>query len=282
MTRITPITSILLVLTVAAIADDNPQVLQDATIVETLLRLEDFDLSSSEKAKATVERYLQRERGSERYFELIQKFKIKSAGEDLVALAAERPDETAGVRAVQVLIDHDQAALLASAINDEDEARAADLIAAMGRLGNPKVEQILSLVFADQKRSLAVRSAAARALGRSTQGQKDFLKLAAAGELPDDLKFTVADLLFASNHESIRSEAAKYLRPPASADETPLPPVGLLIKRRGDPEKGKEIFAKKGACAKCHQVGDEGRNVGPALTEIGGKLAKESMYVAIL
>ena len=35
-------------------------------------------------------------------------------------------------------------------------------------------------------------------------------------------------------------------------------------------------------CARCHKVGDQGVDVGPALTEIGDKLPKEELYAAIL
>jgi putative heme-binding domain-containing protein len=33
---------------------------------------------------------------------------------------------------------------------------------------------------------------------------------------------------------------------------------------------------------KCHRVGDEGKQVGPELSEIGSKLAPEAIYVSIL
>ncbi|MFM8399817.1 MAG: dehydrogenase, partial [Pirellula sp.] len=32
----------------------------------------------------------------------------------------------------------------------------------------------------------------------------------------------------------------------------------------------------------CHMVGNEGKNVGPSLTEIGNKLTREAMFVSIL
>jgi putative heme-binding domain-containing protein len=35
-------------------------------------------------------------------------------------------------------------------------------------------------------------------------------------------------------------------------------------------------------CIKCHRVGSEGGDIGPALTEVGTKLAKEALYESIL
>jgi putative heme-binding domain-containing protein len=43
---------------------------------------------------------------------------------------------------------------------------------------------------------------------------------------------------------------------------------GLLEKAPGDAAAGKALYASNG-CASCHQVGDQGTDLGPALTEIG-------------
>ena len=45
---------------------------------------------------------------------------------------------------------------------------------------------------------------------------------------------------------------------------------------------GKVFFRETVTCARCHKVGDQGIDVGPALTEIGSKLPKEELYAAIL
>ena len=226
MTKFAIAISVALVALVAVVvADDDPQALQDATIIETLLRLENFDLESSAKGKAAVERYLKRERGSDRYFELIEKFEIKSAADDLLALAVEKPGETAGVRAAQLLFKQGQENLLTGAIESDDAERAAAVVQALGLCNDPRVAEILGPLVAEKKKSLAVRSAAARALGRSLDGQRRLLKLAVDGALPADLKFTTADILLSSRDVAIQKEAAKHLELPASSGETPLPPI---------------------------------------------------------
>ena len=45
----------------------------DNTIVETVLRMQQFDLASSEKAQGAVTRYLDAKPGTENYFELIER-----------------------------------------------------------------------------------------------------------------------------------------------------------------------------------------------------------------
>jgi hypothetical protein len=57
---------------------------KDKLIIETVLRLQNFDLDSSAPAKAAVMRYLHAEQGSERYFELIERFQPVEIVESLV------------------------------------------------------------------------------------------------------------------------------------------------------------------------------------------------------
>ena len=43
-----------------------------------------------------------------------------------------------------------------------------------------------------------------------------------------------------------------------------------------------EVFNTVGTCSKCHKVSGAGKEVGPDLSEIGDKLSREDIYVAIL
>jgi putative heme-binding domain-containing protein len=52
---------------------------------------------------------------------------------------------------------------------------------------------------------------------------------------------------------------------------------------KGDAANGAAVFRRETtACIQCHQVRGEGREVGPALSEIGTKLPKEALVEAIL
>ncbi len=134
----------------------------------------------------------------------------------------------------------------------------------------------------DATRPLAVRSAAAAALGKSKAGEEYLLTLAKEKKVTADITFTVANVLLDSALPEVRGEAAKYLQLPAAGDARPLPPLGELVKMRGDPAHGKELFGDKATCTKCHIVGTQGRDVGPNLSEIGSKLSKDALLVAIL
>jgi putative heme-binding domain-containing protein len=61
-----------------------------------------------------------------------------------------------------------------------------------------------------------------------------------------------------------------------------LPPLEELAKKRGNAQNGKTVYFGAATCSQCHMVGNEGKNVGPSLTEIGNKLSREAMIVSIL
>ena len=54
----------------------------------------------------------------------------------------------------------------------------------------------------------------------------------------------------------------------------------MLAKRKGDPVSGKAVFQK--LCFACHKAGDVGIDFGPGLSEIGSKLPKSELLLAIV
>ena len=255
---------------------------KDALIVETLLRLDHFDLDAKPKTKAAVLRFLKANPGSEQFFQLVERFEIKDAGDMLLELAVAKPAETAGAKAAELLVKTDDKNRIAETLAGEDGNRAAALATALGNVGGKAAVDWLMPLVIDTTRPLAVRSAAVTALGKSKSGEEYLLTLAKEKKLSTDITFTVANVLLASPLPDMRSEAAKYLQLPAAADAKPLPPLSELLKMRGDSAHGKELFAERATCAKCHIIGGQGRDVGPNLSEIGSKLAKDALLVAIL
>jgi putative heme-binding domain-containing protein len=78
--------------------------------------------------------------------------------------------------------------------------------------------------------------------------------------------------------------AASASASPRSRDGRTLPTPAELARLTGDAHAGSVVFRNStGAnCIACHQIGEEGRMVGPPLTTIGQKLSKEQLYQAIL
>lgn len=57
-----------------------------------------------------------------------------------------------------------------------------------------------------------------------------------------------------------------------------------LLQLAGDPVRGKELFLKAEGvqCRNCHRVGDQGKTLGPELTQIGRRLNREKLLESLL
>lgn len=255
---------------------------KDARIVKTLQRLPGVDLSSKPEVKAALLRYLETVAGSDEYLALIEKFSLRETKDELLKLAIEKSDSTAGVKAAGLLVTFGERELLTKAIADPDPAKGAQVVAVLGLVADSQTNELLQPLVADAGQPLAIRSAAVTAIGRNAPGQAWLLELVEAGKLTKDLNFAAANVLLSSADDAIRTAAGKHLSLPATAGGEPLPPIAELVQRSGDVARGKELFATTGTCAKCHKVKGEGKEVGPDLSEIGTKLSKEALYLSIL
>jgi len=266
----------------AASAQDDAQRAKDALIVRTLLRLPGVELSQKPEAKAALLRYLDNQKGTEKYLEIVEKFGLRETKDELLKVATQQADGTLGMKAAGLLVKFGERDLLAKSIADPDPAKGAKVIGVLGLLSDAKTNDLLSPLVTDEQQPLAIRAAAVAAIGRNAPGQKWLLATVEQGKLPMDLKFTAANVLLSSADEAIKTAAGKHLSLPATAGGEPVPPIVDLVKRSGDAARGRELFATTGTCAKCHKVMGEGKEVGPDLTEIGSKLSKEAMYLSIL
>src|SRR5262249_11309166 len=110
---------------------------------------------------------------------------------------------------------------------------------------------------------LGVRREALRTLAQLDGGARGILDIARGGKLPVDLKTEATTLLHTTFtlDRRLRDEAARVLPLPTSSSGHPLPPIGELLRRDGDPEKGKAVFfrAVSNSCASCHRVCGQGQ-----------------------
>jgi len=271
------------VMTIPVNADPpDAQAAKDATIVQTILRLKGIDVEGTPKLKAAVLRHLKTLEGKPEYVVLIKSLKVRGVEAELLRLAIHQPDSTAGVGAAEILLEYKEDKRINDVIHGKDEDLAAGAVAVLGRVGSSQALQLIKPLVTDLRNSRIVRTAAARAVGRNLIGQRFLLERVAAGELPQDLNFAVANALFSSPDKEIRLQAAKYLKLPAAAEGVPLPPLAELVKQTGSASRGQQLFKTTATCIKCHKVRGEGKEVGPDLSEIGSKLSKEAMFVSIL
>ncbi len=273
-----------LVLTGGVAGAQDPPTLnpKDKMIVETVLRLKDFNIESSAPAKAAILRYLRSQPGTDQYFQLIERFQPVGIAQELTEFCLGHSDQTSGVRGAKLLFEMKQEQSLQEFLKGNDQEQAISAVKLIGQAGGKKTVPILLPLLKDSKAPIGVRTVAVSALGRRMDGQQELLDVVTQGKLPDELKFAVANVLLSSDDNSIASEAAKYLSLPATADSQPLPTVAELVKRTGDATAGFGVFREIGTCSKCHKVRGEGKEVGPDLSEIGSKLSREAMYVSIL
>lgn len=261
---------------------DDAQAAKDATIVETLLRLKTVNVNSRENLREAVIRHLELHKGTPKYVDLVERLNLLGVEQELLQIALANPASTEGVRAGGLLLKREQATLLLAKIEGTDEEVALKAVSLLGYIGSKAAMEILKPLAIDIERSRPIRTAAANSLGRSRLGEKYLLQVVQDKRLPADLNFTVANVLYASTDDAIRSEIAKHLTLPASAGSKPLPPVAELAMRTGNAPHGQELFKTKATCMKCHKVRGEGKEVGPDLSEIGSKLSREAMFVSIL
>jgi putative heme-binding domain-containing protein len=139
------------------------------------------------------------------------------------------------------------------------------------------VEKVL-----DMKSPMEEREAAVKALARTREGARSLLQLVDAGKFPPELKATAAFSL--AENKDVAREAAEKLPLPKAKGGAALPPIAELAARKGDAAAGAKVYRRPEGpnCIGCHQINEEGRLVGPPLSTIGNKLAREQLFESIL
>ena len=247
---------------------------------ELVARLDGSDIADADIAKR-LEEAVGYVAGTQAFVTLVGHFQLKHrVGEMLALAAAERTPEALAASAVHAAFALGGPEPVKQQLMAGD-ASSKRLLMALGIRGDGGAIGILKGFMADPSPPLEFKSDAIKALSRSNQGAMELVAMAKTNELPGNLPQAAAVAIAACPWEAVRQAAAEVL-PMPKAKGGALPPLGALIKRNGDVSRGKAVFAGAGTCAKCHIVGGEGRNVGPNLSEIGGKLGRPALYEAIL
>ncbi|MEI7684589.1 MAG: PVC-type heme-binding CxxCH protein [Planctomycetota bacterium] len=248
---------------------------------ESLNRLKNFDLKAHPETMKTLNDLLDRNKGTAAFVEMVAKFNVPNRDAELLAMAQKAPNDQVGVDAMRVLIDR-SLPVVKTGIEAKDPALATNTLQAIANAANPKANDVLLALVKDAKGDLEVRRLAARALARNKPGAVSLVNLQVDKKLPQDIHAAASSVLHQAPWKDVKSYADKLFPLPAAKDNLAIPAIGDLVKLKGDTLKGKELFFKVGTCANCHVVNGEGKEVGPNLSEIGKKLAKEAMYESIL
>jgi putative heme-binding domain-containing protein len=220
---------------------------RDRIIVETLIKLNKFDVEGNPKWKGAVLRYAESVRGSEEHLDIVRKFTLKEECPALLDNIIQKPTGSNAANATRLLIDLGKEELLAKALRNSSK-QAPEILILLGFTKHKASARIL-VSYLDSTSNSNLRKSAAKAL------------------------------LQVGNNEQ-KTLAQKFLGDaPSNANNPPLD-IARLAKKTGDPAKGRVAFQK--LCFACHKAGDIGIDFGPALTEIGSKLPKSELYLSIL
>ena len=252
-------------------ADDS----RDELIVQTVLKLESFNYDeSSDKVKASINRYLNRNLGKGDYFALVEKFAIK---DQLVNLTSLSTGDEVNPEAIGLLVKLGGEVAISKSLEVKGESRIK-FIKALGTVNSPIAVKALSAVI--QNKIDVDANNAATSLTKTSLGQLEIMELIGDKKISSKLVEKILPGLVSSADPEVRKMALKINDNNKGKISLKKYNIKSLITKRGSVTKGKQVYMK--ACFTCHKSGDIGIDFGPALTEIGDKLAREAMYVSII
>jgi putative heme-binding domain-containing protein len=254
---------------------------QTLVATEALARLPAFDLVQHPERAAALNRVLDQTRETTQFVALVGRFNIRDRYPELLKLAVSAPDQPPGFEAARTLLARDRK-LVEATLAGDDTPSAVGLAKALGNSADGGATALLIAQATNVDRPRELRQEAVRGLGKSKNGATKLVELARSKQLPEDVKPIAAFAIHAGAFEDLKKSAADIFPLPPARNDKPLPPLAQLLKSRGETERGKKIFADVGTCAKCHVVNNEGKEVGPNLSEIGSKLSREAMFESIL
>jgi putative heme-binding domain-containing protein len=220
---------------------------RDRIIVETLIKLNKFDVEGNPKWKGAVLRYAASVRGSEEHLDIVRKFTLKEECSPLLDTIIQKPRGSHAANATRLLIDLGKEELLANALRNSSK-QAPEILILLGFTKHKASAKIL-VSYLDSTPNSKLRESAARALLQVGDNEQKTLAQKHLGDTPSHVNNAPMD-------------------------------IARLAKKTGDPTKGRIAFQK--LCFACHKADDIGIDFGPALTEIGSKLPKSELYLSIL
>ena len=254
---------------------------RDLVVNEALKRIGSGDVGKNPKYAAAIEQMLNKVAGTPAFIELVNKFQVASRYPELLKLAQTRPDDQLGVDAMLVLVQRNQNDLLNQALKVADPAVAAATARAIGNAADGRTASLLLPIVKDGQRDLELRRQATRGLASTKNGAQELLALAADQKLDAALVSAASFQLHAAPWKEVKDAAEKLFPLPPAKDRN-LPAITELVKMKGDGGRGAQVFAKTAECGKCHVVNGQGKEVGPNLSEIGGKLSRQAFFESIL
>ncbi|MFA6945833.1 MAG: c-type cytochrome, partial [Pedobacter sp.] len=232
-------------------------------------------------ARQTLMEVLQAFSGKVDYLDLVRRYELQSETANLLQLAIAKSNEPIGVDAARLLLELKGTAILNESLHTSDSNQINSILTALGGVGNTESVGILENISLQKNQITEVREKAAEMLGKSRPGEDRALELLRTKKAPSELTPYFVAGLKGSRRKAVYDESLTFL-PEAVKNIRPKQSVTLneILTLTGNSKNGAAVF--KRSCNVCHQVGQEGFDVGPKLTEIGSKLPKEGLFDAII
>lgn len=237
-------------------------------------------VKSSPAAQKALKDVLQTLAGSREYIELVARYEVKEEKYNLLQLAINKHMEPIGKEAAKTLFKLGGASMVWQVINAKDTAQTISLLKALSGIGSKESLTILESVAFSKKYAPSIRTASAGMIGRSWGGEDRVLQLLNSRKVPKELIPLIVSSVSGAWRGSVRTEAASYLPNTGNKTDKKIPTFNELSALKASAERGKLLFQK--SCATCHLMRGEGFDFGPKLTEIGTKLARESLLESIV
>lgn len=235
----------------------------------------------SELAKKTLTEILRAIQGTDEYIELVARYEVRSEKNNLLQLALNKPYESIGRNAADLVLRFNGVDLMQNIINGNDTAKQNNLLAAIGRVGSTASVDMLQTIALSNKYSMQLKKQAAVNIGKSGNGEDRVLLLLKTKKVPSQLIPDVVASVKGAWRQSIKREAESYLPGDhKNISAAKAPSLQKIQSLKADLNEGLKVF--NNTCAVCHMVNETGYDFGPKLTEVGSKLPVEGLYEAII
>jgi putative membrane-bound dehydrogenase-like protein len=238
---------------------------------------EDF-VNGSKRRIAIVKSVLPKIEGTSEWLMAVKNLGLKDQKEPLLRLVSNpEADEDLRKEAAGVLFDYGGKELVVSHLKSNiEESKKMEVLGIIGNINDSSAIALLVENLDEDKFSSPLKRRIVEGLGNTWEGQHKLYDMLQNDDLAEEYKTTAVLKLMNSWDIEIRTNAPKFL----VGDDTTEWNVETLIEQKGDELAGKEIYGTY--CSSCHMAGAKGIEFGPALTDIGNKLSKQSLYSSII
>lgn len=210
------------------------------------------------------------------FIDIVKKYTVKGQDAKLETFIYDKTKADFATDAAEVLVKVNGLANFKAAVESGDKQKALRAIEIFGRLDKEPVTSYLISLFSSEKLPLDYRKEAMNAMNGWTSEEVLWV-LVQNKKVPEDVLPEAQKLLLGTWHSDIRAAATKFFGKSATTSSFD---TKELLAIKGDKVKGKEIYASY--CVACHVADKQGVDFGPGLSQIGKKLTKEGLYMAIL